>query len=1573
MFTTETVSGTVSGITFPTAGQVKYTTRLACTSATKNGTVLTVTVSSGTSGFKVGQKAIISALAPDVYNGEATIAAVTSTTVSVYNTNTATITDAAGFINPKFPIGSVINISDVKPANFTVPDAVVVACDSVGVTIASVETGSWISDGKIVYDELKNHAISSSTVRTQTLVAAEWNLNLPSNISKIGNYRYRPTIASPTQANFGVVAASYDDTDALGAYTNATYADVLVDGGVEDDETPYFIQSENQKQQLLMSLEDCFGKNRPRSGINKLMYFEGRKIPSSNPNMSLRPRYYVASRDDAFKYWCSFRKETTSNVSIDRGISFGSDNYIDDAAPFIVYTDSVPANRIVVKMQTHIGSYDTGNSDPLYGDANKQTPQDWKIQKLVGTTWTTVKEFASGDTRDDGTPIIKEDGYVELSYGAVVPAGYETTFYYAGDYANVTDLPVVSTTGYGYLVGADASTPGDWYVYNGSGYDSPVEATYEWDIHEETVNRFAKFATQLVDAPTYGTGLYREVDYLDGLRIVVEKMTKKDVPFELIELSPRLAVDLSDKVLDFSIKKHASDLGSSGMPVGQLLAGTGDLNLFDYDQAFNPSNTDSIINKFIARNLQIKMYEITVDVNGSDYYMPIRTMNCEGFPAYTAQERTVSVQLRDQFIAFESINAPEIFVRDVSLSFAIATLLDSIGFSNYIFKRTEDSDGNQTPDPVIPYFYIPPETSVAQVLQDLAISTQHMMFFDEYNNFVVMSKEYAMPTLDNRSTDFVLYGSQDYTTSSDLNNTVKVKNTKLSNILSIASQFSDIYNDGKINYSAKHIQRSISEIRQAYNVDNYRSWVYKPVLLWEASPEQNTKTINQINNQSSGYALTAIPLNTTLSSTVPSLSGGQIVNNIMDLGEGVYWMPRYNGYFYANGEIIKYDAVEYTVEGFGNVWISSVIEYSNYFAKLAFGKSIYPSGRVRIYAKVNKDGTAIERHGRGQFGTSVVQHNAGLDSIWSFPGNRIGFQMDAKYLFDNKTPPTTEEGAIGITSNITDLATQSATITGQIKNVLVTKIGESASENIRAPTTAERGGVVQSSALVFSGPKLKDIEAKNIKPRNLVTYVPKELTNKYVHFGTRLRIIGRPDKAQKKEFYTVQKAENGIELYDKIRLTGGSAGLAFMLDTSTSTNNGYYFEISALSYGEADTKVLDNVFFYKVKKEVGAGQNEAAIPVSLYSGQATILVDEGEFVGQSRAMAEKYPTVYDLNVEYEIIGSNKKWLRFYLYINNTLIAAVDDKDALPIKKNMALFVRGSTKAMFENIHAIRKTYENDPNTIVSTPPVQTTTIFDDTEITTSEALRTYAVSGLIQQTVLSNVTKNGSGYDLYFDEFGTIMREAAYFNVKYDKAYPALTAKISPTLNPFKGYTVSGFTPTAYGAEFMVFNHTDNILMIGPDTGNYLRIQGVTMTDDVKTTLSVDEYYDKRSDFSNPVFSGANLLTTDLYNEYVDIKNSRTTYGVKSFDISTKFVQDQDVANDMMGWLISKMSKPRKAVGLETFGTSFLQLGDIVKIDYDDSENVEQIPADSRFVLYSSEYRYGSEGPQQILYLSEVQ
>jgi hypothetical protein len=47
-------------------------------------------------------------------------------------------------------------------------------------------------------------------------------------------------------------------------------------------------------------------------------------------------------------------------------------------------------------------------------------------------------------------------------------------------------------------------------------------------------------------------------------------------------------------------------------------------------------------------------------------------------------------------------------------------LLDSIGFSNYVFKRLANDS-----EPVIPYFFVAPNQNVAEVLNQLAISTQN--------------------------------------------------------------------------------------------------------------------------------------------------------------------------------------------------------------------------------------------------------------------------------------------------------------------------------------------------------------------------------------------------------------------------------------------------------------------------------------------------------------------------------------------------------------------------------------------------------------------------------------------------------------------------------------------------------------------------------------------------------------------------------------------------------------------------------------------------------------------------------
>lgn len=1441
-----------------------------------------------------------------------------------------------------------------------------------------------------INEELQTHLEESSTIRTQSVIIAEWNMNIPTNISKIGNYRYRST---DTESRYRQLPSSFDINDEGEYYKDATDADVTVDGGIDDDGSPLTLKALKEKTKLLYSLEDCFKHFRPRSGINKARNLEGTYLHHANSEMANRPRYYMSDKNDVFKYWTSFRTENGSEYGIANKLVNGQ-RIIDDAVPFIVYTDPVPANRIVVKMQTHIGTTDLGSfsyssktiSDPFYGNGNKLTPLKWKIQYLSGTSWLDAVAFDATSVRRDGSPVIGADGYVELSYGLKIPDKYRNTFIFADTLPSESLLPARNIQGYAYLVLGAQNSTGEFFIWHNGKYESFIPE-YGWQLSDEEVNRLTNFVTDLTSPPTFkqlddGKFKYREFEYIRGIRIVVDSMTKNDATLDLIEISPRLTVNLTDKVTEYSVTKSASDLGVSGMPVGQLLASTGSLTIFDHDDSFNSKNTNSIIKDYVSRHIQFKFYEVILDVNGYDYFVPIKTLYSESFPKISNSTRTVSLELRDLFFYLESIIAPQLLLTDVSTSSAVSLLLDSVGFANYTFKRVDEES-----EVTIPYFFVPPDTSVAQILQQIAISTQTAMFFDEYNNFVTMSKNYIMPSETERATDLTLIGTVDYMKDGAVSN--KHKNAKLANIIELTDQNSQVYNDGSINYTSRYIQRSVGTVKQASMIDIDKAWIYKPVLLWEVSGTENTKSINgEIGTQSS-YVLGAIALNSDLSSALPKVVNNQIINNTIDFGESVYWMTRYNGYFYANGEVIRFDAVQYNVPGYGNVWISNVQEYENYFSKLKFRGKLYPTGLVRIYSEPNyveyggvlklKNGD-VQKHGRGQFGTPVVSHPSGLSASWIDNSNVRGCTMFGDRLFTTTAttlPESTDGLTVGAAGKLafldtgtppekepedSDILALQSGRNGVIKNFMSsTQVDQSIINTIQNT----QAGTIQSSALVLNGPTLTTVP----KPRDFVSYVYKPLSDKYKHFGTRMRIIGRIDSSDQKG-----QTASGSDIYytlpgsmpdQFISITGGSGGVAVMINPET--NIGYYFELAALgiSTSPKSTKPqnVNNAFFYKVMKD----ENDNAVPVKLWEGLGNVIVDDGNFVGQYRVAAEENPTVYDMSVEYQDIGSMR---RFYLYINNNLIKTVDDPDPLPAYNNMALFVRGSAKVMFENIYALTNNYSQNTSYALDTPVAS---IFDASEINANDSFRKYAMSGMIQSTYLSGIgSAEPPKYKLYFDEFGTIMREAATFNVRYDKAYPALYAKLSPTFNSIKGYTVSGFRAGSYGAEFMIFNATDTALSLDEQSGNYLRIQGVTFTQQSQGVLRVDDYFSKYSSMSNPSIEN-NRVTISPFKvskDYEDIKLSRMTYGKKDFTLDVPYIQTQDDATNLMKWLVSKVMKPRKSIGLKVFSMPTIQLGDIVKVDY--IENGVNKGGDGRYVVYNISYSRNSNGPDMTIYLSEV-
>ena len=85
------------------------------------------------------------------------------------------------------------------------------------------------------------------------------------------------------------------------------------------------------------------------------------------------------------------------------------------------------------------------------------------------------------------------------------------------------------------------------------------------------------------------------------------------------------------------------------------------------------------------------------------------------------------------------------------------------------------------------------------------------------------------------------------------------------------------------------------------------------------------------------------------------------------------------------------------------------------------------------------------------------------------------------------------------------------------------------------------------------------------------------------------------------------------------------------------------------------------------------------------------------------------------------------------------------------------------------------------------------------------------------------------------------------------------------------------------------------------------------------------------------------------------------------------YIQKFDDAKSTMSWLIKKIAKPRKSIGLEIFPIPTLQLGDIVNIYYKDNYGQDVISSQStQFIVYNINYTKDTSGPSMKIYLSEV-
>lgn len=160
----------------------------------------------------------------------------------------------------------------------------------------------------------------------------------------------------------------------------------------------------NNPALLYFPIASIVEANRPTKGMNKARI--GESTISPGYNAPGQPRFYLASKDDQYKYWQS---PTISNGSA----------AISNVQPYVIYDSMVTVNKIVIHFET-----------------TWATPNAWNVQITTnGTTWTTVSTAPT--IANNGTVILWWNG---TAWSVTKPTDITNTQSIKGVRLNVTTL-----------------------------------------------------------------------------------------------------------------------------------------------------------------------------------------------------------------------------------------------------------------------------------------------------------------------------------------------------------------------------------------------------------------------------------------------------------------------------------------------------------------------------------------------------------------------------------------------------------------------------------------------------------------------------------------------------------------------------------------------------------------------------------------------------------------------------------------------------------------------------------------------------------------------------------------------------------------------------------------------------------------------------------------------------------------------------------------------------------------------------------------------------------------------------
>jgi hypothetical protein len=1097
-----------------------------------------------------------------------------------------------------------------------------------------------------------------------------------------------------------------------------------------------------------------------------------------------------------------------------------------------------------------------------------------------------------------------------------------------------------------------------------------------------------------------------EFKKINGVRLKVQQMTLvksnqagtelSPASLELIEISPRLQINISDYTESFNFASSIGDSTNFGLPVGSIVSGTGNIVLSNEDNQFLISSILGSL-KMLNEDVKFNFYQkVTVDSNNETYTIPMKVLYSNQWNV--GQDYSVSVDLEDGMKYLRQINAPDIiFSSNVPMSTLILLLMDNVGITGLEFKKSSDAAVHDKEDIRIKNFFCKKEQTMAEVLEQITIATQCSMFYDAVGKFNVLTKERLSenasivqsigPSASVQQTDFWFIGDEDYDAESDPEYPYTASYT--ANIASLSETKINPITDGDIVYhtygpkkdpliQSIQLDKEKTSILDKLKIDQipmsslaFSNYGYSSTILWE--PTQDNDAVLGAANVTRD--VTSNRLANIFTASYSAVDEDNLIRQLylltsgndshrrslviyLDVNEGITIDP-YEGIILIDNEYIKYRGKLFYVASTNPIFSGYRIifnrnEFEQVVANIQKGDSISFRGViVDVQTKIvdkdnNKYWYRVIGDGRAHFSSKASQHFALAEDSDGIEENKRFKLM----LGGTKTE------AINMPGNLT--ATTKFNFLDKIRyksarKILGTIPPESLNSylgflHIYGPKSPAADTDILLSILDASKSKtvpkrLQDMndQVDRAVPGNFDNYV--YMQGERNIYGQKITLDFSPNAiSTRMRLYSPRRL---VRNNQEIMSTNSSiAGIGFGIN---SNNEGYFLEVESAGSGKDVVEkeaFLNNLRFYKVQlksQENGKNVYEPKLLLRESVGGFTVFDTSLQIIKNDDVPLDP---VFDLDI---LIKKYANGIQYTIYYGGTKIGTYVEPigEAIMVDgQNICLFVRNDSQAIYEYVMAAARPYGG--------------VVTNNNE---RDYFRNYKhfnrqlEKGIIPVNKNFVFQDNNKGIQFYFNDFARLAREVKEYDVRF--AVPAYTSALLDISKINPKYFIKNYKPTAFGAKLTIVNSSGGPISLGEGDNLPLFIIGIAAQEIHSGTVTMKEIYD---------------TTEDDKKRQTDREKNIAIYGSQTFNLDSQYIQSISQAKNLMRWITRYCGRQRTKLSLEVFSNPLIELGDKVKV-FDKSRgfNMSKKEFGSKtFVVSSISHSVSPGGPSMTVDLVEV-